>query len=94
MPPADVSTVASGSRILVKRTHKHGQHDNLTVTYNSDGQSKWDISSEEYSYSDSGSLPRKLRTHGRRDKITLLKDGEGNDVIDISEEEFSYSGSE
>lgn len=93
MPPADVSTVASGSRIPVKRTCKRGRCDNLTVTYNSDGQSEWDISSEEYSYSDSGSLPRKPRKHGRHDKITLLKDGEGNDVIDISEEEFSYSGS-
>jgi hypothetical protein len=84
MPPADVSAVTSGSRIPVKRTR----------TYNSDGQSELDISSEEYSYSDSGSLPRKPRKNGRRDKITLLKDGEGNDVIDISEEEFSYSGSE
>jgi hypothetical protein len=93
MPPADVSAVASGS-IPVKRTRKCGRRDNLTVTYNSDGQSEWDISSEEYSYSDSGSLPRKPRKHGRRDKITLLKDGEGNDVIDISEEEFSYSESE
>jgi len=93
MPPVDVSVVASGSRIPVKRTRKCGRRDNLTVTYNSDGQSEWDISSEEYSYSNSGSLPRKPRKHGRRDKITLLKDGEGNDVIDISEEEFSYSGS-
>jgi hypothetical protein len=78
----------------MKSSRKRGRRDTLRVTHNSDGQELWEVSSEDYSYSDSGSPAPKARKHGCHDKITMLQDLNGNEVFDLSEEEYSYSESD
>ena len=63
----------------IKSLRKRGRRDTLRVTHNSDGQELWEVSSEDYSYSDSGSPAPKARKHGCRDKITMLQDLNGNE---------------
>ena len=66
----------------------------LRVTHNSDGQELWEVSLEDYNYSDSGSPVPKAHKHECCDKITTLQDLSGNEVFELLEEEYSYCESD